>query len=158
MAGDEIYMSENAVFMIHYPSSSVSGNANELRKEAEILDKIGSIMLDSYHKKTGLAKEDLAKMLDAETWFAQEAKDNKFINDIKNIVLSRNESVNSHNPKEIFASFSMPINNHRIISALGLSADVSEIDIINKINSLKKRPKFRKYREGKRISKKSKFR
>ena len=139
LAGDEIYMSENAVFMIHYPSSSVSGNANELRKEAEILDKIGSIMLDSYHMKTGLAKEDLAKMLDAETWFsAQEAKDNKFINDIKNIVLSRNESVNSHNPKEIFASFSMPINNHRIISALGLSADVSEIDIINKINSLKK--------------------
>ena len=36
LAGDEIYMSENAVFMIHYPSSSVSGNANELRKEAEI--------------------------------------------------------------------------------------------------------------------------
>lgn len=137
-AGDEIYMSENALFMIHNPSSTAQGNATELRKEADLLDKIKSIMVDSYHKKTGIAKNKLEKMLDEETWFsAQEAKDSKFINDVKSKVLIQNVAVQGHDRMQIYASFLLPINNHKIISELGMSADASEQDILNKIKSLK---------------------
>ena len=94
LTGNEVYMSENSLFMIHNPSSGAHGSANDLRKQADLLDKVKIIMIDSYHKKTGLAKLDLEKMLDNETWFtAQEAKDNKFINDVKGKVLQQTGSV-----------------------------------------------------------------
>jgi ATP-dependent Clp endopeptidase proteolytic subunit ClpP len=138
MAGDEIYMSENALYMIHNPSSTAQGNANELRKEADLMDKIKGIMVDSYHKKTGIPKTELEKMLDDETWFsAQEAKESKFINDVKSKVLVQNTAVQGHDRMQIYASFSLPINNHKIISELGMSADASEQDILNKIKTLK---------------------
>lgn len=156
-AGDEIYMSENALFMIHNPSSTTQGNAKDLRKEADLLDKIKNIMVDSYHKKTGLPKSNLEKMLDDETWFsAQEAKDNKFINDVKSKVLIQNIAVQGHDRMQIYASFTMPINNHKIISELGMSADASEQDILNKIKALKSQsPKQEQIDKAKELVKKA---
>lgn len=138
LAGDEVHMSENALFMIHNPSSQTQGSASELRKEADLLDKIKTVMVESYHKKTGLEKNKLVEMLDAETWFdANEAKESKFIDTVKSQVLTQSGNVKGHDSFKIYASFVKPYNDKKIISALGLHIGADESDIIKKIEALK---------------------
>lgn len=138
LTGDEIHMSKNALFMIHNPSSQTEGSAKDLRKEADLLDKIKGIMVDSYHKKTGLSKKTLEDMLDAETWFdAGEAKESKFVDSVKGEVLTQSGTVAEHDPMKVYASFKNPYNDKKIISALGLHLGASESEILNSINKLK---------------------
>lgn len=74
MAGDEIVMPDNALMMIHRASGGVWGNADDMRKTAEILEKIESSIITAYQAKTGRDPEELAEMMADETWLtAQEA-------------------------------------------------------------------------------------
>lgn len=74
MAGDEIRISEGAQVMIHKPWSGLYGDANALRKEAEILDKLEGGIIDVYAARTGADRADLIEWVGAETWFTgQEA-------------------------------------------------------------------------------------
>lgn len=78
MAGDVIRMPRNAMMMIHNPWDFVIGNAVDLRKAADDLDRIGGSMKESYLAKTGDKLKDpkLTELLDAETWLsAQECLD-----------------------------------------------------------------------------------
>lgn len=78
MAGDTVYMPENSMLMLHNPSTIVFGNADDLRKEADDLDKITQSVLTSYLDKAGdkLEEEQLSEILDNETWLsASEALD-----------------------------------------------------------------------------------
>ncbi|WP_433581596.1 head maturation protease, ClpP-related [Paenibacillus amylolyticus] len=72
MAGDVIRMPRNAMMMIHNPWDFVMGNADELRKAADDLDRIGGSMKESYLSKTGgkITPEKLTELLDAETWLS----------------------------------------------------------------------------------------
>lgn len=72
MAGDAIYMPKNAMMMIHNPWTIAMGNAAELRKAADDLDRIGKAMRQSYLQKAGgkLTDEKLQELLDAETWLS----------------------------------------------------------------------------------------
>lgn len=72
MAGDTVYMPSNAMLMVHHPYTLAMGNANEFRKLAEDLDKIGESMLATYAAKTGLEHDRLLELLDAETWLNAE--------------------------------------------------------------------------------------
>ena len=70
MAGDEINMHKNSFMVIHKPLIGVSGNANDLRKMADELDKIESAILDVYRSKL-INENDISKvveMVDKETW------------------------------------------------------------------------------------------
>ena len=53
MAGDDIRMAENAMLMIHAPWAMTSGNAEELREQAEVLDKWTAAMQSSYERVCG---------------------------------------------------------------------------------------------------------
>lgn len=78
MAGDEIHMPRNAMMMIHNPWTFTWGNAAELRKAADDLDRIGGSMKQTYldRSRGKLADDELTEMLDAETWLsAQECHD-----------------------------------------------------------------------------------
>ncbi|GIO57911.1 head maturation protease, ClpP-related [Paenibacillus cineris] len=78
MAGDEIHMPRNAMMMIHNPWTFTWGNAAELRKVADDLDRIGGSMKQTYLDRSGekLAEDKLTELLDAETWLsAQECFD-----------------------------------------------------------------------------------
>ena len=77
MAGDTIHMPKNAMMMIHNAWSIVMGNAKDFRKMADDLDKIGLSIQETYlTKATGLEKDKLVELLDAETWLtAQECMD-----------------------------------------------------------------------------------
>ena len=77
MAGDTIHMPSNAMMMIHNAWSIAMGNAKDFRKTADDLDKIGLSIQETYlAKATGLEKDKLVELLDAETWLtAQECMD-----------------------------------------------------------------------------------
>ena len=70
MAGDRIIIPANAQMMIHKPSSIAWGNADDMRKEAEILDGCQKVILNTYmqHAKEGVTPEQINAMIDAETW------------------------------------------------------------------------------------------
>ncbi|GIP38646.1 ATP-dependent Clp protease proteolytic subunit [Paenibacillus sp. J31TS4] len=70
MAGDAVYMPKNAMMMIHNPWTYAAGNANDLRKAADDLDKIAESIVEAYLGKTGdsLSREQLTEIMDSETW------------------------------------------------------------------------------------------
>lgn len=70
MAGDKIIIPSNAQMMIHKPSSYAWGNADDLRKEAEVLDGCQKVILNTYmkHAKEGVTEEEINELIDAETW------------------------------------------------------------------------------------------
>lgn len=70
MAGDKIIIPANAQMMIHKPSSITWGNAEDMRKEADVLDGCQKVILNTYmeHVKEGVTAEDINALIDAETW------------------------------------------------------------------------------------------
>lgn len=70
MAGDKIIIPANAQMMIHKPSSVTWGNADDMRKEADILDGCQKVILNTYmqHAKDGVTAEEINALIDAETW------------------------------------------------------------------------------------------
>ncbi|WP_299948149.1 head maturation protease, ClpP-related [uncultured Microbulbifer sp.] len=70
LAGERVIMADNAMYMIHNPWTSAYGDAHQLRKTADTLDKLRSAMLNDYHQKTGIAEDALIAMLDEETWLS----------------------------------------------------------------------------------------
>lgn len=75
MAGNKIYMPANAMMMIHNPWGVAMGNAQDMRKMADELDKVRETMIPAYLNKAGdkLTEDKLVELLDAESWFtAQE--------------------------------------------------------------------------------------
>ena len=78
MSGDAIFMPRNSMMMIHNPWTCAWGNANELRKQADDLDKIRESLIEAYLSKAGdkLSRETLIEIMDNETWLtAQECYD-----------------------------------------------------------------------------------
>lgn len=70
MAGDEVLMSPVAYMMIHNPWSMAAGNSADHRKEADVLDEITEGLLAAYTTKTGRNRDEIAAMLDAETYMS----------------------------------------------------------------------------------------
>jgi len=69
MAGKTIRMAENALIMIHSPWTYAAGNAEELRKTADIVEMYESGIVDVYAARTGAARDDIVEWVQEETWF-----------------------------------------------------------------------------------------
>ncbi|HCB75391.1 MAG TPA: peptidase S14 [Sphingomonas bacterium] len=83
MAGETIVMADNALVMIHNPWDCACGDANELRRAADKLDRLRDQIVGIYSGRTGLAADELIPMLDAETWLtAEQALEQNFITEI----------------------------------------------------------------------------
>jgi HK97 family phage major capsid protein/ATP-dependent Clp endopeptidase proteolytic subunit ClpP len=84
LAGEKVVMAENALFMIHNPWALCVGDAGEMRKTAEILDKVRSIIMNAYMEKSGMSEEELTAAMDAETWYsAREAMEVGFADEVE---------------------------------------------------------------------------
>lgn len=72
---DEVIMPENSMLMIHNPWSGIIGNAADMRKQADDLDKIAESSVLTYLSKGGdkLTEERIKEIMDEETWLS--AKD-----------------------------------------------------------------------------------
>lgn len=83
LAGDERIMQGASLLMIHNPWTMSCGNANELRKIADDLDKMGQVSVDLYCQITGLDESTIKEMMDKETWLsASDALELGFATDI----------------------------------------------------------------------------
>lgn len=83
MAGDEIAMSANALFMIHEPSGVAIGTAEDMLETAALLDKISVNAVGVYAARTGMDPSAVKAAMTAETWYsADEAKAAGFITSI----------------------------------------------------------------------------
>lgn len=68
MAGDSVRMAANGMFMVHEPMSGQFGNADDMRKKADLLDQVQENLISTYAAKTGISDARLAELMAAETW------------------------------------------------------------------------------------------
>lgn len=68
MAGDERVMNESSLLMIHNAWTWAAGNAEELRKQADDLEKITQASVEAYKAHSELSEEEIKALMDAETW------------------------------------------------------------------------------------------
>lgn len=81
-AGDVIAMADNALLMIHNPWSWAVGEAKDMRKVADDLDKIRGSIIATYRWVSSLSAEEISALMDATTWMdADEAIANGFATD-----------------------------------------------------------------------------
>lgn len=64
MAADLVEITADSLFMVHYASSLAMGKAEELRAEAEALDRINSNLADTYAERTGQPVEVITELLE----------------------------------------------------------------------------------------------
>lgn len=68
MAGDEVQIPENALMMVHNPWGLTMGESEDMRKMADVLDKLRGSIVSAYRNKTGLEDAELIALMDEETW------------------------------------------------------------------------------------------
>ena len=87
LGADEVVMSENSLFMIHNAWGGTMGDAKEMRKSAQTLEKINKELTDIYVKKTRLPYNEISDMMDEETWLsAEEAYELGFVDTISDAI------------------------------------------------------------------------
>ncbi len=97
MAGETVLMAPTAFMMIHQPWALTSGNADALRREADVLDEIAEGLVTAYQIKTNLSKNKIRQMLADETWMsAQTAIDQGFADGL----MTRGEAEPAKRPDE----------------------------------------------------------
>lgn len=72
MVGNEIYMSPGSTMMVHRPSVGAWGNAEDLKKAIAMLEALEETIIPIYQERTGLSKDEVFALLDAETWMSPE--------------------------------------------------------------------------------------
>lgn len=70
MAGNSRKLEPNCEFMIHLPSGSVSGTAEEIESYNDMLKKYEKKLVDFYKEVTGLNDEAIKPLLRYETWLS----------------------------------------------------------------------------------------
>ena len=78
MAGKKVVADENCFCLIHNPWTFVQGNANDLQKEIQNLEKCREAMMGFYRKHSKISDEELTAYLDEETWFTGAELSNVF--------------------------------------------------------------------------------
>lgn len=72
MAGDERIMNDSSLLMIHNAWTYAEGNAEELRKMADDLEKITQASINAYKAHSTLSEEEIKNLMDNETWILPE--------------------------------------------------------------------------------------
>lgn len=81
--GAKVHMADTALVMIHNAWSYAGGNAAELRKAADVLDKHDAQIKKVYVGRSNLTEEDISEKMAAETWLdANECLDYGFIDEV----------------------------------------------------------------------------
>jgi len=83
LAGKAIIMAEGSYFMIHDPVAGTIGTSEELRKTAELLDKIRDQMAEVYAAKSRKSRREIRRLMAEETWLtADEAVEAGFADEV----------------------------------------------------------------------------
>lgn len=127
MAGDTITMRSGSMMMVHMPWTLSQGNAEEMRRTADTLEKTGDSIVDIYSERTGISSDDIRNIMNDETWLsAEEAVEQGWATK-----LDKKEAVMNSVPKEILGRFSnVPKNVLERVEKKTLSQD--RLDLIER--------------------------
>lgn len=109
IAGKKVHIASNGLLMIHNASSLAWGNAKDLRKAADDLDKYDSALAQTISDKTGLSVDDVkSKWMDYSDHFftASEALDEKLVDVVENYHGETPDNVQNMKANEVFAFYS----------------------------------------------------
>ncbi len=83
MAGTKVCMSPVAMLMVHNPATIAIGDSEEMQKAIDMLSEVKESIMNAYEIKSGLSRNKISKLMDAETWMnAREAKKLGFADEI----------------------------------------------------------------------------
>ena len=68
MAGTEVLMSPTSLMMIHNPLTVAIGDTEEMQKAIDMLSEVKESIINAYELKTGLRRNKISQLMDAETW------------------------------------------------------------------------------------------
>ena len=69
MAGTKVLMSPVSMMMIHNPATIAFGDTAEMQKAINMLAEVKESIMNAYEIKTGLSRDKISRMMDAESWF-----------------------------------------------------------------------------------------
>lgn len=101
MAGTKICMSPVAMLMIHNPATVAIGDSKDMQKAINMLTEVKESIINAYEIKSGLSRNKISNLMDAETWMnAKEAKRLGFADEILFADGDESSEKNSDDPDE----------------------------------------------------------
>lgn len=80
---DTVKMADGCMYMIHEVSGFCFGTKADMRRYADLCEKIEGECVNDYVRKTGIDGETVLAMMEAETWLsASEAKEKGFVDEV----------------------------------------------------------------------------
>lgn len=90
-------MSAGSLMMIHKPRCAVSGSPEEIKKTLAVLEKWAAAMEEIYCAKTHKSREEVAKIMQDETWYtAEEAVKAGFADEVDQFTLASASLTSDH--------------------------------------------------------------
>jgi hypothetical protein len=135
-------MAKNSFFMVHFAWAGCAGNAGDMRKLADTLDKIDGTLVQTYQDRTGGTQKGIREMLAAETWMnadeALAAGFCDFIGDAADVKAKFNLSKFSHVPQAVAAmNMITKPENERDLETVLRDSGLSKKDALTAVASLK---------------------
>lgn len=95
-SGDSRTMSNIAMMMIHRVKSRSSGDASQLRSDADAMEQMEDNIVDATQERSSLSRNDIFEMIKKTTWMkSSEALENGFIDEI--VVSTKEEEESAKN-------------------------------------------------------------
>lgn len=136
MAGTKVCMSPPAMMMIHNPLTLAIGDSQEMRKTIEVLDEFKESILNAYELKTGLTRDELSNMMDAETWLnANKALEYGFIDEI----MSDDKKIAKNTTSYAFSRKAVTNSLLEKVTNMNKATGQTKIENRNSINNLENR-------------------
>lgn len=83
LACDEVEVYDNSIFMIHNVQGMAWGDHVTMREQADKQERMSKMLASLYIKKTGLSAEEIATMMDNDTYlFGEEIKEKGFADSV----------------------------------------------------------------------------
>lgn len=118
MAGEKVLVSPVSMMMIHNPSTIAYGDTEEMRKAIEVLYEVKESIINAYEIRTGLSRNKLSRLMDAETWMnANKAIELGFADEI----LTRTEEMEQ---PDVSMEFSETQITNSLLSKIGKAAAI----------------------------------
>lgn len=107
MVADDVNFYKNSMMMIHKPMTYSMGNANDLQKDIDLLNSLeDSVMIPMYMNKSKVSEDEIKELINNETWFTADEKDNNFIGDFFTVnLLEESKEAVACVSKELFKNY-----------------------------------------------------
>jgi len=133
MAGDEVEISENSLFLIHNSHTLAQGSAEDFDSVADDMRKIDNRMVSIFTKKTGQSEETIRDIMNEDKFLSpEEAKELGFVTSIKAPV----KIAAKINKKKIINSFLTNNQKEQILNDMDLNPLTTQLkDLTEKVTN-----------------------